>query len=100
MTPEEAKQIREQRASVKAKLKELTQLHKISFYRQGIYTIAYKRGRRDLLELSTAIRHPNDKEDVITGKLLAAERFAAGNTIILKKSKRDSPSTFFMYLGI
>lgn len=95
---EARKEERENRAKQKAALRQLTVDNKLSFFRTGVYTIAYKRDRRDLLTLSTSIRHPNDKDDVMFAKLLAAERFVTGKTIQVKKSHSETPSTCLFYM--
>jgi hypothetical protein len=87
-----AKARSEERKANKERLRKLTTTLRLSFVQVGIYTIAYKRDRRDLLTISTAIRHPNDKQDLVMGKLIAAERFMNSERIQIKKSSYDTPS--------
>jgi hypothetical protein len=44
-------------------------------------TIAYRVARRNVIHVSTALLHPNDRFDKYEGRLLAAERLTNGQSI-------------------
>lgn len=66
----------------------------VRFLTVGKYTICYRVDRRDVIELSTAIKHPNDRFDKHIGQLTAMQRFAANNRIHLKSEPGYSPKQF------
>lgn len=68
--------------------------HGVRFLTVGKYTICYRIDRRDVIELSTAIKHPNDRFDKHIGQMQALERFAANNRIHLKSEQGFSPKQF------
>jgi hypothetical protein len=51
----------------------------------GNLTIAYKVDRRDVINLSTSLKNPSDKTDVLFGKFTAFERFEMFNYIQIKR---------------
>ena len=68
--------------------------HGVRFLTVGKYTICYRVDRRDVIELSTTILHPNDRHDKHVGQIQALERFAANNRIHLKSEQGFSPKQF------
>ena len=72
--------------------------HGVRFLTVGKYTICYRVDRRDVIELSTTIKHPNDRFDKHIGQMQALERFAANNRIHLK-SEQGSPPKQFLQLA-
>lgn len=66
----------------------------VRFLTVGKYTICYRVDRRDVIELSTTIKHPNDRFDKHTGQLTALHRFAANNRIHLKSAQGFPPKQF------
>ena len=57
----------------------------VKFLVVGNLTIAYKVDRRDVISLSTALKNPGDKTDVLFGKFSAFERFELFNYIQIKR---------------
>jgi hypothetical protein len=53
--------------------------------RRGSMTIAFLPHRRNLVEISTAICHPNDTFCKLTGRYVAADGMSEGRTIMLRK---------------
>ena len=87
----------------KEKIKHAIAAHGIHFFTLGRYTFCYRVDKRNVLEISSAIRHPNDPQDFHMGRIVAIERFAAGNRMHLRmpndlKSPRDFLTTMFMHL--
>ena len=68
--------------------------HRLRFLTVGKYTICYRIDRRDTIELSTTIKHPNDRFDKHVGQMTALQRFAANNRILLKNRQGFSPKQF------
>lgn len=66
----------------------------VRFLTVGKYTICYRVDRRDVLELSTTIRHPNDRFDKHVGQMQALSRFASNNRIHLKSLQNFSPKEY------
>ena len=84
-------------------IKRAVAAHGIHFFTLGRYTFCYRVDKRNVLEISSAIRHPNDPQDFHMGRIVAIERFAAGNRMHLRmpndlKSPRDFLTTMFMHL--
>ena len=57
----------------------------VKFLIVGNLTIAYKVERRDVISLSTSLKNPSDKADVLFGKFSAFERFELFNYIQIKR---------------
>ena len=57
----------------------------VRFLVVGNLTIAYKVDRRDVINLSTSLKNPGDKTDVLFGKFTAFERFEMFNYIQIKR---------------
>ena len=66
----------------------------VRFLTVGNYTICYRVDRRDVIELSTTIKHPDDRFDKHIGQMQALERFAANNRIHLKSVQGFPPKQF------
>ena len=91
------------RALEKQAIKRVVATHGVHFFAVGRYTFCYRVDKRNVLEISSAIRHPNDPQDFHMGRIVAVERFAAGNRMHLRmpndlKSPRDFLTIMFMHL--
>ena len=87
----------------KEKIKHAIAAHGVHFFALGRYTFCYRVDKRNVLEISSSIRHPDDKHDPHVGRVQAFKRFAANNRMHLRmpndlKSPRDFLTTMFMYL--
>ena len=91
---EAAEQNRAIRNLERAKIAYAKAKHGVRFLTVGKYTICYRIDRRDVIELSTAIKHPNDRFDKHVGQLTALQRFAANNRIHLKSPQGFPPKQF------
>ena len=98
-------------AKARAALREVERLeikravaaHGIHFFTLGRYTFCYRADKRNVIEVSSAIRHPGDKNDPHVGRMQALARFAASNRMHLRmpndlKSPRDFLTIMFMHL--
>jgi hypothetical protein len=66
----------------------------LRFLTVGKYTVCYRVDRSDVIELSTAIKHPNDRLDRHVGRMQAFDRFVNNNRILLKSEQGFSPKRF------
>ena len=87
----------------KEKIKHAIAAHGVHFFALGRYTFCYRVDKRNVLEISSSIRHPGDKHDPHMGRMVAMSRFAANNRMHLRmpnemRSPRDFLTTLFMYL--
>ena len=87
----------------KEKIKHAISSHGIHFFTLGRYTFCYRVDKRNVLEISSSIRHPGDKHDPHVGRMQALARFAASNRMHLRmpndlKSPRDFLTIMFMHL--
>ena len=87
----------------KEKIKHAVAAHGVHFFALGRYTFCYRVDKRNVLEISSSIRHPGDKNDPHVGRMQALARFAASNRMHLRmpnemRSPRDFLTTLFMYL--
>ena len=87
----------------KAQIKHAVAAHGIHFFALGRYTFCYRVDKRNVLEISSSIRHPDDKHDPHMGRMMAISRFAANNRMHLRmpndlKSPRDFLTIMFMHL--
>ncbi len=89
-----AAQNRAVREVEKAKIAKAKREHGVRFLTVGKYTICYRVDRRDVIELSTTIQHPNDRFDKHTGQFTALQRFANNHRIHLKSSQGFPPKQF------
>ncbi len=91
------------RALEKQAVKHVVATHGVRFLSLGRYTFCYRVDKRNVIEVSSAIRHPGDKNDPHMGRMVAMSRFAAANRMHLRmpnemRSPRDFLTTLFMYL--
>lgn len=91
------------RALEKQAIKHVVATHGVRFLSLGRYTFCYRVDKRNVLEISSSIRHPGDKHDPHVGRMQALARFAAANRMHLRmpneiRSPRDFLTTLFMYL--
>ncbi len=87
----------------KEKIKHAVAAHGVHFFAVGRYTFCYRVDKRNVLEISSSICHPNDKHDPHAGRVNALARFVALNRMHLRmpnemRSPRDFLTTLFMYL--
>ena len=87
----------------KQAIKHVVATHGVRFLSLGRYTFCYRVDKRNVLEISSSIRHPGDKNDPHVGRRQALARFAAANRMHLRmpnemRSPRDFLTTLFMYL--
>ena len=87
----------------KQAIKHAVATHNIHFLALGRYTFCYRVDKRNVIEISSAIRHPDDKHDPHMGRVVALSRFAASNRMHLRmpndlKSPREFLTILFMYL--
>lgn len=68
----------------KEKIKHAIAKHGVHFHTSGRYTFCYRVDKRNIIEISSAIWHPNDKYDPHVGRMVALSRFAASNRIHLR----------------
>ena len=70
--------------------------HGLHFHIVENYTFCYRTDKRNVLEVSSAIRHPGDKHDPHMGRVVAIKRFAAGNRMHLRMPKGYSSVRSFL----
>ena len=58
--------------------------HDIHFFALGHYTFCYRVDKRNVIEVSSSIRHPGDKNDPHVGRMHALARFAASNRMHMR----------------
>ena len=93
-----AEQNRAIRNAERAKIAHAKAKHGVRFLTVGKYTICYRVDWRDVIELSTAIKHPNDHFDKHTGQYIALQRFIACNIIHLKSEQGLPPKQFLQLI--
>ena len=91
------------RALEKQAIKHVVATHGVHFFAVGRYTFCYRVDKRNVLEISSSIRHPGDKHDPHVGRMQALARFAASNRMHLRmpnemRSPRDFLTIMFMDL--
>lgn len=91
------------RALEKQAIKRAITTHGVHFHTSGRYTFCYRVDKRNVIEISSAIRHPDDKHDPHMGRVVALSRFAASNRMHLRmpndlKSPRDFLTIMFMHM--
>ena len=72
------------RALEKQAIKHAVATHNIHFFVLGRYTFCYRVDKRNVIEVSSAIRHPGDKNDPHVGRMHALARFAAANRMHMR----------------
>ena len=82
------------RNAERAQIAHAKTMHGVRFLTVGKYTICYRVDRRDVIELSTTIQHPNDRFNKHGGQMQALNRFANNNRIHLKSSQGFPPKQF------
>lgn len=79
-------------------IKRAVAAHGIHFFALGRYTFCYRVDKRNVIEISSSIRHPNDPQDFHMGRIVAIERFAAGNRMHLRMPNWcRNPRTFLKH---
>ena len=68
----------------KEKIKHAVAAHGVHFFALGRYTFCYRVDKRNVLEISSSIRHPGDKHDPHVGRMQALARFAASNRMHMR----------------
>ena len=58
--------------------------HGIHFFALDRYTFCYRVDKRNVIEVSSSIRHPGDKNDPHVGRMHALARFAAVNRMHMR----------------
>ena len=87
----------------KEKIKHAISSHGVHFHVSGRYTFCYRIDKRNIIEVSSAICHPDDRHDPHVGRMQALARFIALNRMHLRmpnemRSPRDFLTTLFVYL--
>ena len=87
----------------KEAIKHAITVHGVRFFALGRYTFCYRVDKRNVLEISSSIRHPDDKHDPHVGRVQAFKRFAANNRMHLRmpndlKSPRRFLTIMFLHL--
>ncbi len=72
------------RAAEKAQIKHAIAKHGVHFFALDCYTFCYRVDKRNVIEVSSAIRHPGDKHDPHMGRMVALSRFAAANRMHMR----------------
>ena len=72
------------RALEKQAIKHVVATHDVHFFALGRYTFCYRVDKRNVIEVSSAIRHPGDKNDPHVGRIHALARFAAANRMHMR----------------
>ncbi len=72
------------RTSEKERIKHAISSHGVHFHTVGGYTFCYRVDKRNVIEVSSAIRHPGDKNDPHIGRMCALARFAAVNRMHMR----------------
>ena len=72
------------RALEKQAIKHVVATHDVRFLSLGRYTFCYRVDKRNVIEVSSAIRHPGDKNDPHVGRMHALARFAAANRMHMR----------------
>ncbi len=87
----------------KERIKHAISSYGVHFHTVGGYTFCYRVDERNVIEVSSAIRHPGDKNDPHVGRMYALARFAAANRMHMRmpnemRSPRDFLTIMFMRL--
>ena len=87
------------RAFEKEKIKHAISSHGVHFHTVGKYTFCYRVDKRNVIEVSSAIRHPGDKNDPHVGRMHALARFAAANRMHMRMPNwHRSPRAFLEFI--
>ena len=68
----------------KEKIKHAISSHGVHFHVSGRYTFCYRIDKRNIIEVSSAICHPDDRHDPHMGRMVALSRFAAANRMHMR----------------
>ena len=68
----------------KEQIKRAIATHSVHFHTLGEYTFCYRVDKRNVIEVSSSIRHPGDKHDPHVGRMHALARFAASNRMHMR----------------
>ena len=86
------------RALEKQAIKHVVATHGVHFFAVDRYTFCYRVDKRNVLEISSSIRHPGDKNDPHVGRVQALTRFTANNRMHLRMPNWcRNPRTFLEY---
>ena len=66
------------------KIKKAVFEHNLHFFALGRYTFCYRIDKRNIIEVSSAICHPDDRHDPHMGRMVALSRFAAANRMHMR----------------
>lgn len=72
------------REAERLRIKKAIADHRLHFHAVGNYTFCYRVDRRNVIEVSSAICHPNDKLNAHQGRIVALERFASMHRMHLR----------------
>lgn len=78
----------------KAAILEVVTQDGVRFYQDEKITVVYKVQRRNVIEVSTALRHPTDKFDKNAGRIMAITRWATGARTQLYRPTHLTPKAF------
>ena len=68
----------------KKAIKHAISSHGVHFHVSGRYTFCYRIDKRNIIEVSSAICHPDDRHDPHMGRMVALSRFAAANRMHMR----------------
>lgn len=68
----------------KEKIKHAISSHGVHFHTVGRHTFCYRIDKRNIIEVSSAICHPDDRHDPHMGRMHALARFAAANRMHMR----------------
>ena len=81
------------------KIKHAVATHGVHFFALDRYTFCYRVDKRNVIEVSSAIRHPGDKNDPHVGRMHALARFAAANRMHMRMPNGcRSPRAFLEFI--
>lgn len=72
------------RAAEREEIKRAIATHNIHFHSVGDYTFCYRVDKRNVIEVASAIRNPSDHNDRHEGRVVALQRFAASNRMLMR----------------
>ena len=68
----------------KERIKHAISSYGVHFHTVGKYTFCYRIDERNVIEVSSSIRHPGDKQDPHVGRMHTLARFAAANRMHMR----------------
>lgn len=93
---QEAKTRSAMRMKMREACKNAIATHGVHFHVEGNYTFCFRTDKRNVIEVSSAIRHPGDKHDALMGRMVALERFANAQRMHLRMPKGYSSVRSFL----